>query len=171
MDAIRERCIVNLISKCKIDNQVCQDIESGIYNWCIDYSKKYDIVRSWKNVHFVSLYVSKSINIISNLDKNSYVNNERFIDRLNSNEFKPSEIAYLNSENIFPEIWSEYLDTKIKQSETMFEEKPSAMTDKFKCGKCKKRECSYREVQLRSADEPMTLFITCINCGNRWKIG
>lgn len=171
MEAIRVRCIETLHSKCEIDDKLCAEIESGIYNWCIDYSTSHDIVRNWKNTHFTSLYVAKSINVISNLDKSSYVMNERFIDRFKSDEFKPNEIAYLKSENIFPELWSEFLDTKIKQSETMFEEKPSSMTDKFKCGKCKKRECSYREVQLRSADEPMTLFITCINCGNRWKIG
>ena len=28
-----------------------------------------------------------------------------------------------------------------------------------------KRECSYYELQIRSADESATLFITCLNCG------
>jgi len=171
MEKTREKCIENINTKCGIETSACKDIELGIYNWCIDYSVEHNIVRSWKNTHFASLYIAKSISIVSNLDKDSYVKNERFHDRFCGNEFNPSELAYLKSENTFPELWSQYLDTKIKLSETMFEEKPSSMTDKFKCGKCKKRECSYREVQLRSADEPMTLFITCINCGNRWKIG
>ena len=43
------------------------------------------------------------------------------------------------------------------------------MTDAFKCRKCGSRSTSYYEVQTRSADEPMTQFITCLNCGNRWK--
>lgn len=42
-------------------------------------------------------------------------------------------------------------------------------TDLLKCGKCKKRNCTYNQVQTRSADEPMTTFVLCIECGNRWK--
>lgn len=44
-----------------------------------------------------------------------------------------------------------------------------AETDQFKCGKCKQRKCRYYQMQTRSADEPMTTFVTCINCGNKWK--
>lgn len=42
-------------------------------------------------------------------------------------------------------------------------------TDLLKCGKCKKRNCTYNQMQTRSADEPMTTFVLCNNCGNRWK--
>ena len=44
-----------------------------------------------------------------------------------------------------------------------------ASTDAFKCGKCKQRKCTYYQLQTRSADEPMTTFVTCVECGNRWK--
>ncbi|XP_070620631.1 transcription elongation factor A protein 3 isoform X4 [Erythrolamprus reginae] len=43
-------------------------------------------------------------------------------------------------------------------------------TDLFQCGKCKKKNCTYNQVQTRSADEPMTTFVLCNECGNRWKI-
>lgn len=46
---------------------------------------------------------------------------------------------------------------------------PTAMTKMFRCGKCGKRECSFYQLQTRSADEPMTTFVTCCNCGNRWR--
>ncbi len=45
-----------------------------------------------------------------------------------------------------------------------------ATTDMFRCGRCKERKCSYYQLQIRSADEPMTTFVTCTNCGNRWKM-
>ncbi|KAG0019821.1 RNA polymerase II elongation factor [Podila clonocystis] len=48
-------------------------------------------------------------------------------------------------------------------------EEQQAETDMFKCGKCKGRKTRYYQMQTRSADEPMTTFVTCINCGNRWK--
>ncbi|XP_078278955.1 transcription elongation factor A protein 3-like isoform X1 [Rhinoraja longicauda] len=39
----------------------------------------------------------------------------------------------------------------------------------LQCGKCKKKNCTYNQVQTRSADEPMTTFVFCNECGNRWK--
>ncbi|KAI8144239.1 transcription elongation factor S-II [Fennellomyces sp. T-0311] len=44
-----------------------------------------------------------------------------------------------------------------------------AETDMFMCGKCKGRKTTYFQMQTRSADEPMTTFVTCVNCGNHWK--
>ena len=44
-----------------------------------------------------------------------------------------------------------------------------ATTNQFQCGKCRQRQCTYYQMQTRSADEPMTTFVTCVNCGNRWK--
>ncbi|KAG5366725.1 Transcription elongation factor S-II [Yarrowia sp. B02] len=44
-----------------------------------------------------------------------------------------------------------------------------AVTDRFTCGKCKQKKVSYYQMQTRSADEPLTTFCTCENCGTRWK--
>jgi len=42
-------------------------------------------------------------------------------------------------------------------------------TDMLRCGKCQKNNCTYNQLQTRSADEPMTTFVLCNECGNRWK--
>lgn len=46
---------------------------------------------------------------------------------------------------------------------------PKASTDQFRCGRCGQRKCTYYQLQTRSADEPMTTFVTCVNCNNHWK--
>ncbi|XP_037444076.1 transcription elongation factor TFIIS-like [Triticum dicoccoides] len=46
---------------------------------------------------------------------------------------------------------------------------PKASTDQFKCGRCGQRKTTYYQLQTRSADEPMTTFVTCVNCNNHWK--
>lgn len=46
-----------------------------------------------------------------------------------------------------------------------------AKTTLLTCRKCKGNNCSYSEMQTRSADEPMTTFAYCLDCGNRWKFG
>jgi transcription elongation factor S-II len=39
----------------------------------------------------------------------------------------------------------------------------------FTCGRCKSIKTTSTQKQTRSADEPMTVFVLCMNCGNRWK--
>ena len=39
----------------------------------------------------------------------------------------------------------------------------------LQCRKCKSKKTSYYQLQTRSADEPMTIFITCLNCGKHWR--
>ena len=47
--------------------------------------------------------------------------------------------------------------------------KQDSMTDEYKCSRCHSRRCTYFQKQTRSADEPMTTFITCTSCGKRWR--
>lgn len=46
---------------------------------------------------------------------------------------------------------------------------PKETTDQFRCGRCGQRKCTYYQMQTRSADEPMTTYVTCVNCNNHWK--
>ncbi|KFP92096.1 Transcription elongation factor A protein 3, partial [Apaloderma vittatum] len=44
------------------------------------------------------------------------------------------------------------------------------VTDLFQCGKCKKKNCTYNQVSPAKRAEPMTTFVLCNECGNRWKV-
>lgn len=39
----------------------------------------------------------------------------------------------------------------------------------FTCRKCKGTKTSHYALQTRSSDEPMTIFVTCLTCGARWR--
>lgn len=58
---------------------------------------------------------------------------------------------------------------KENMNEARVAEVEKAISKEFQCGKCKKKMVSYSQAQTRSADEPMTTFCECMNCGNRWK--
>ncbi|KAI5467289.1 transcription elongation factor S-II [Mariannaea sp. PMI_226] len=55
----------------------------------------------------------------------------------------------------------------MKKAQVPQEEK--SISDSLECGRCKKKMVSYTQAQTRSADEPMTTFCECMNCGHRWK--
>lgn len=57
----------------------------------------------------------------------------------------------------------------LNMMEAMVAKVEKAISKEFQCGKCKQKMVSYSQAQTRSADEPMTTFCECMNCGNRWK--
>ena len=57
----------------------------------------------------------------------------------------------------------------MKRDVSKFNTNTQASTDMFTCRKCKSKRCTYYELQTRSADEPATIFVTCLDCGKNWK--
>lgn len=167
-DTFRNKIVYKINSK--LDNDtISRIIEQSIYNYTINLSKKMSIKRLWSNEIFKELYLSKIRSIYSNINSDSYINNKEFKSKILNNEINYYNIANLSIYDIFPENWKYLLEIKSKQDKVKYELKPEAMTDQFKCKKCGSRSTSYYEVQTRSADEPMTQFITCLNCNCRWK--
>lgn len=152
-------------------SEASKDAETGIYNWVLEYAGKARVQKSWRNERFASMYAIKARSVIGNLDPSAYIGNHRLLLRLTEGEFAPHDIAWMKPENLHPERWQATLDLKTQQDNYIDNAKPASMTDAFKCKKCLKRECVFTELQLRSSDEPSSIFISCINCGNRWRQG
>ena len=99
----------------------------------------------------------------------SNLKNEKIVKKLFNKELKSSEIAFKTHMELFPEKWESKIKDKQVRLENKYFPKIEASTDNFTCGKCKSNKCTYYQLQTRSADEPMTTFVTCLNCGSRWK--
>jgi transcription elongation factor S-II len=173
-----ESCREILIKKIKelLDNNNISDsevlsknIEKGIYNTTIKYAEVKGILKRWDNKHFKNIYVVKGMSLYANLDPTSYVGNKRFINRFKAGEFKANQIASMEPLQVYPENWKSIYDEKEKRDKVLYEINKDHATDIFTCGRCKKNETTYYQLQTRSADEPMTTFVTCLNCGKRWK--
>lgn len=154
--------IVNNFNKTKI-------IEESIFRFTCEKSNLRKVIKKWENPIFKKIYINKSRSIYMNLNKDSCIKNKSLITKIKSTKFDLENIAFMSYQEIFPEHWKKLLDEKYKREAVMYEDKTEAMTDMFKCGRCKQRKCTYYELQTRSADEGMTIFITCVNCGNRWR--
>ena len=150
--------------------EISSGVEKGIYNYSINISMLWKITKRWDNPKFKKIYVDKVISIYVNLNPKSYIGNDRLLLRLKEGEFKPEELATMDSQTIFPKNWKELIDEKTKRDRILYEVRTEQATDIYKCGRCKKKMCTYYELQTRSADEPTTIFVTCLNCGKRWKM-
>jgi len=146
-----------------------KDLEKGIFNATLHDAKMRHIHSVWENPEFVVLYQITARRVISNLDAASYIANARLLKRLQDGEFRPHEIPFMTYSDLFPETWALLQENAVKREAKMLEVDKSAATDMFRCSRCGKRECTYYEMQTRSADEPMTQFIRCLNCGKQWR--
>jgi transcription elongation factor S-II len=164
------RMVINAINKLINDSFVkADDLEKALYKASFQEAESLHVVPHWENPLFVSIYSTLSRRVISNLCDTSYIGNVRLIQRLKDGEFSLNELAQKNCYELYPEFWKELSDRRIMREQKALEGNRGMATDIFKCHGCGKRECTYYEMQTRSADEPMTIFITCVNCGKRWK--
>ena len=146
-------------------------LEKGIYEATYDSAVKQYISLSWKSNTFCEVYRQIVRSVLSNIHPKSPVCNTRLLNRVKEGEFALYNIPFMSSYDMFPEHWFTLKDKLLQREQKILEGNKSRATDQFKCRRCQKRECTYYELQTRSADEPMTIFITCLNCGKEWRQG
>lgn len=83
----------------------------------------------------------------------------------------PARLAKMTSEEMANEEIKKQREQFVKEgiNDSQLSAVQGTKTSLLKCNKCQKRDCTYSQIQTRSADEPMTTFVVCNNCGNRWK--
>ena len=165
----REQVYKLLLEDDKFNNEISRRIELSILNFSIDYCNKLFIFSHWDNKEFIYIYLNKAKSIISNTCSKFGVVNNDLLKIMKKKKFNYDKIAYMPYNELYPKKWQQILDEKIKNEKMMKESFKLNVTDMFTCSKCKKNKCTYFELQTRSADEPMTTFVTCIECGHRWK--
>ena len=139
------------------------NLGKGIFNYSIKEANNRKIMKKWDNPYFVQIYTDRVRSIYLNL------NNANLLQEIKNENIKPQNIAFMTHQELRPERWEGLIQAKIKRDKCKYETTIEAATDTFKCRKCQSNKCTYYQMQTRSADEPMTTFVTCIDCGNRWK--
>ena len=129
-------------------------------------AKKYKIKANWDCYVFCSRYSNKTVNIISNIND---TRNPGFVQSIVDKTIPLRELANLKADEIFPELWKP-IKEKVWAKEVIYGQEMVNLSDGIaQCGKCKSMKTTYYSLQTRSADEPMTNFFTCHNCGKHWK--
>ena len=147
------------------DENYAVKLEKAIYNSAIKEAKEKNVIRKWENKYFTCLYINKLRSIIKNISKDYSTFNQVLFDKIKNKEIKAVKLASMRHQEMNPKVWRKLIDAKIKRDKNATTMNMASSTDEFFCYKCKTRKCTYYQLQTRSADEPMTTFVTCLNCG------
>ena len=146
------------------DDKICTDIEKCILNYACDTSCGKS---AWDNPDFVKMYKHRFLWIQSGIKNNSDLK-----DKICKNKIKPTELVKMGPHHLWPdgpyartiedrihkELRKEYLAKEVKNQDGL-----------FTCNRCRTKKTTYYQLQTRSADEPMTTFVSCLNCDKNWK--
>ena len=122
---------------------------------------------SWENKAFRELYKTRFFEIKralleSDLKKRIFEKNVKLKDLvvMNADQLMPDG-PYARAINAATKKELEIEAIKAKQDEEY--------EGIFMCKKCKSKKTTYYQLQTRSADEPMTTYVECMDCNNHWK--
>lgn len=145
------------------------DLELAIYNSSIKEAVKRHVTCHWNNDLFKHIYQTRVRHIVGNLIPTTYVQNKKLMTDLQSGKFTIESLCDADTYTISNDMWRDYIHRRQQREKRQLEGNKAMATDQFYCKQCHKRECTYYEMQTRSADEPMTIFISCLNCGKQWR--
>ena len=162
-DAFRSNIRKKLSSFLQENMTHAANLEKGIYNWALKEASTRKVVKKWDNQFFIQIYLDHLRSIFVNL------RNDKLTQMVISGDIKAHELAFMSHHEMLPEKRDELIKAKSIRDKSKFEQNIEAMTDTFTCRKCRSKQCTYYQMQTRSADEPVTTFVSCILCGTRWK--
>jgi DNA-directed RNA polymerase subunit M/transcription elongation factor TFIIS len=149
------------------DDTICVNLEARILNHSRKRAFETSQVPAWDNHKYTNIYKHKFLTIQRCLKENPQLT-EKLVNRT----LKTEDFFNMKPENMYPDgpyakqmekkihedMRKEYLNNEIKNQEGF-----------FTCNKCRSNKTTYYQLQTRSADEPMTTYVSCLNCGKNWK--
>ncbi|XP_050987086.1 transcription elongation factor A protein 3 isoform X5 [Labeo rohita] len=162
-DSIRDKCIEMLAAALRTDDDYkdygtnCEGMAAEIEDYIYQEIKATDMK-----------YKNRVRSRISNLKDPKNPNLRK---NVLAGAIELSRIAIMSAEEMASDELKQLRNVLTQEAirEHQMAKTGGTTTDLLQCGKCKKKNCTYNQVQTRSADEPMTTFVLCNECGNRWK--
>ena len=116
--------------------------------------------------------INRVLEIMRNLKDEK---NDSFRNNIINGSIKPEDLCTMEVTDMLDKKKQEELENekkkKVEEISSDWIEKHGQITEGvYKCRNCGGKKTVQKELQTRSADEPMTIFITCVNCKNTWKI-
>lgn len=152
------------------DEELARRMEVCLWNWTIVTMQRDHGTKSlyWENPRYRYRYTTRALGLESNL---RHPGNEQLARRITNRELCVKSFVNMTPQEMWPERWEDaYAKVAAKQLRREgAADAETAPDGAYTCGKCKSKKTVYTSIQIRSADEPMTNFVRCLNCGKSWK--
>ena len=157
--AVRDLAIS--VFKIALDDPTARSLENHILRRCDREARLWEVDATWSNVPFVRMYQSRCAHMYRHLPP--------WKDRISNGDVTAEQYAMMTEVDLNPAQWQDALEKVFaREMNTMATQKSASIT--LYCQRCKRQtSCDYYQLQTRSADEPMTTFVTCLECDKRWK--
>lgn len=142
--------------------------EKSIYISVYNKALKMGHAITWENRTFREAYKQRFLQVQYNLK-----NSPTFLEDIQSRKIETKRIGFVDHAEMWPGGAHDVGQQQARNRAIVREKNKGTLPENYKgafmCGKCKSWKTTYYQLQTRSADEPMTSFISCLNCPNKWK--
>ena len=146
-----------------LTTEIAETLENALLQRCIRDCAKQEIEVTWNNPAFWNHYRGRCMQFYENM------RNYGWIPKLLAGDVTPAAFAEMSVVDLNPKRWKAQIEAQIEKDKKLFTRSGNASIFFF-CSRCKKTtKCDYYQMQTRSADEPMTTFVTCLECDRSWK--
>lgn len=158
--------VIQCLQKTQLQNDLIIPLEQEIYKKTIQSTK--DLKQDNQFNNFKDIYINLSRHMIENLKITNQINNIDLIDKVNTKQLTLHQLVNLSPEEMCQKRWQHLIERKELDAKKLISD-PEATSELFWCNRCHRNKTTYFQRQDRSADEPMTVHITCCYCGHRWR--
>lgn len=149
------------------DATMAKHLEICLWNWTIRTCLRDQIPRYWDNARFRYRYTTRALSLVFNL---KHPRNPELGNRVRAKDVSLKRYANMTPHEMFPELYEPiYERLAARELRKMAVSHQDAPDGVYTCRACKSKKTQYTCLQTRSADEPMSIYVSCLQCGKRWK--
>lgn len=159
LDAVRRKVSDGFAKR--IGPQLGEHLEIVLWNWAIDTCRHDGVPLEWRG-GFRYRYTSRAVSL-----RLYWL--PHLADKVMAKEVSLKALVYMKPWQVCPDLWEAAFDRMARMQLRREAAVTTALEGMFTCSKCKSKKIAFVQLQTRSADEPMTTYLTCTNCSKRWK--